>query len=89
MAKHPGVETLFVHSRCAGQCSPTAAQCHDIEVQVVRHPVNKNVGRWVAAGQSDLFTVQAGGQGFVVLAKRWVVERTHAWHEPARRITKH
>jgi hypothetical protein len=45
-------------------------------VQVVRHPANKDVGRWIASGQSDLFTVQADAQGFVGLAKRWVVERT-------------
>jgi len=89
MAKYPSVETLFVDSGYAGQCAQTVSQCHDIEVQVVRHPANKNVGRWVAAGQSDLFTVQADAQGFVVLAKRWVVERTHAWNERARRLVMH
>lgn len=89
MAKYPSVETLFVDSGYAGQCAQTVSQCHDIEVQVVRHPANKNVGRWIAAGQSDLFTVQADAQGFVVVAKRWVVERTHAWNERARRLVMH
>ena len=28
-------------------------------------------------------------KGFVVLAKRWVVERTHAWNERARRLVRH
>ena len=55
----------------------------------MRHPANKNVGRWVAAGQSGLFTVQADVQGYVVLAKLWVVERTHAWNERARRLVMH
>ncbi len=89
MAKYPTVETLFVDSGYAGQCAQTVSQCHDIAVQVVRHPANKNVGRWVLPEQPDLFTVQANAQGFVVLAKRWVVERTHAWNERARRLVMH
>ena len=28
-------------------------------------------------------------KGFVVQAKRWVVERTHAWNERARRLMAH
>ncbi|MBH8613368.1 transposase, partial [Pseudomonas mohnii] len=27
--------------------------------------------------------------GFVVMPKRWVVERTHAWNERARRLIMH
>lgn len=49
----------------------------------------RNVGRWVRPGQSDLFTVNANTEGFVVLARRWVVERTHAWNERARRLVMH
>ncbi len=89
MAKYPSIETLFVDSGYAGRCAQTVSQCHDMEVQVVRHPANKNVGRWVNPEQPDLFTVQADAQGFVVLAKRWVVERTHAWNERARRLVMH
>lgn len=89
MAKYPSVEQLFVDSGYAGRCAQTITQCHEISVQVVRHPANKNVGRWVKAEQPDLFTVQADAQGFVVLAKRWVVERTHAWNERARRLVMH
>lgn len=89
MAKYPSVATLFVDSGYAGQCAQTVSQCHDIEVQVVRHPANKNVGRWASTDQPDLFTVQADQKGFVVLAKRWVVERTHAWNERARRLVMH
>lgn len=89
MGKYPSVDTLFVDSGYAGRCAQTVSQCHDIAVQVVRHPANRNVGRWVTADQPDLFTVQADAQGFVVLAKRWVVERTHAWVERARRLVMH
>jgi transposase len=89
MAKYPGIESLHVDSAYAGQCAQTVSQCHDVHVQVVRHPANRNVGRWVDAEQPDLFTVQANSDGFVVLAKRWVVERTHAWNERARRLVMH
>lgn len=89
MAKYPSVETLFVDSGYAGRCAQTVSQCHDIQVQVVRHPANRNVGRWTSDAQPDLFTVQADAKGFVVLAKRWVVERTHAWIERARRLVMH
>ncbi len=53
----------------AGQCAQTALQCHDIRVQVVRHPANKNVGRWIRPGRPGLFAVKADSNGFVVLAK--------------------
>src|ERR1700743_743895 len=89
LSKYAGIQTLFVDSGYAGQCAQTITQCHNIEVQVVRHPANGNVGRWVDAYQPDLFTASANSQGFVVLAKRWVVERTHAWHERARRLMLH
>ena len=89
MAKYPSVQTLFVDSAYAGQCAQTVSQCHDVRVQVVRHPANRQTGRWSDERQSDLFTVEADAKGFVVLAKRWVVERTHAWNERARRLIMH
>lgn len=89
LAKHPGVETVFVDSGYAGRCAQAASQSLDIHVQVVRHPGNRSTGRWVHPNQPDLFTVQADANGFVVQAKRWVVERTHAWIERARRLIMH
>lgn len=89
MGKYPGIETLFTDSGYAGECAQTVSQRHDIQVQVVRHPANKKVGRWQSPEQPDLFTVQADRNGFVVLPKRWVVERTHAWVERARRLVMH
>ena len=87
--KYPTIQTLFVDSGYAGRCAQIASQCHDIRVQVVRHPANRNVGRWVDDRQPDLFTAQADAKGFVVLPRRWVVERTHAWNERARRLIMH
>ncbi|WP_167551800.1 transposase, partial [Xanthomonas axonopodis] len=81
MEKYPGIQALYADSGYAGQCAQTVSQCHDIRVQIVRHPGNKNVGCWIGPEQPDPFTVKANAQGFVVLAKRWVVERTHAWND--------
>lgn len=89
MAKYPSVATVFVDSAYAGRCAQTIHQTHGVTVDVVRHPANANVGRWCTPEQGDLFTQQADAKGFVVLARRWVVERTHAWNERARRLIMH
>jgi hypothetical protein len=70
MAKYPGIQTLFVGSGYAGQCARSVSQCHAIRVQVVRHPANRNGGRWIRPEQPDLFTVKADDKRFVVLAKQ-------------------
>ena len=56
-----------------------------MEVEVVRHPRNRNVGRWHQE-QLSLFELP---KGLVVLPKRWVVERTNAWTDRSRRMAKH
>lgn len=86
--KYPSVQRLYVDSAYAGQWAATTEAQHGLTVEVVRHPANRNVGRWVNAGQQDLFP-EALTTGFTVLPKRWVVERTHAWNECARRLVMH
>lgn len=46
-------------------------------------------GSWHHAGQGQLFPIKAIANGFVVLPKRWGVERTHGWNERARRLIMH
>ncbi|MBS9403643.1 transposase [Halomonas sp. TRM85114] len=81
MEKYAGISKVFVDAGYAGRCAQTVRQRHDIAVEVVRHPANANVGRWCAPDQGDLFMRQPDANGFMVLTKRWVVERTHAWIE--------
>lgn len=89
MGKYPSVETVFVDGGYAGRCAQTIEQQQGIKVDVVRHPGSGTVGRWCEADQPDLFTAPATADGFTVLPKRWVVERTHAWLERARRLVMH
>lgn len=89
MAKYPTIETLFVDNGYAGQCAATLRDTHQLNVDVVRHPANRNGGCWRHVDQGELFPVAADSKGFVVLPKRWVVERTHGWNERSRRLVMH
>lgn len=81
--KAAGIETLFLGGGYAGTRAREMRAKHDIDVQVVRHPANRNVGRWYH-GQAPLFP--AHERGFVVLPKRWLIERTNAWNDRPRRM---
>lgn len=86
-AKHPSLKALFVDGAYGGQCAEHLRLTHAIDVQVVRHPANRSVG-YRQIEQLPLFDT-APTRGFVPLPKRWVVERTHAWNERARRLIVH
>ena len=85
--KYPTLAKLYVDGTYAGGCAQLLHAAHGLDVEVVRHPGNRNVGRWHLE-QGDLFD-PAPPMGFVVLPKRWVVERTHAWTERSRRLIMH
>jgi transposase len=87
--KYPTVERLYADSAYAGQWAANVKADHGITVEVIRHPANRNVGRWSTLGQEDLFSDSSFYAGFTVLPKRWVVERTHAWNDRARRLIMH
>lgn len=82
--KVPGIQMLYVDSGYAGTRAQEIRQKHGVEVEVVRHPRNRNVGRW-HEGQMPLFELPTG---FVVLPKRWIIERTNAWNDRPRRMNK-
>ena len=84
MKKVPGLEILYADSGYAGMISLQIREKHKIGVEIVRHPRNRNVGRWQDS-QLPLFEIP---RGFVPLPKRWVVERTNAWTDRPRRMNK-
>lgn len=88
LAKVPGLQKLYADAAYSGQCVLNIEKAHPaLRVEIVRHPRNQTTGTWRDA-QHPLWP-EAVPSGFVVQAKRWVVERTHAWNERARRLTAH
>ncbi|WP_137896898.1 IS5 family transposase [Ramlibacter sp. 2FC] len=87
-AKVPGLKKLYADGAYGGQCAAAIEKTHALSVEIVRHPGNRSTGTWVATAQQPLWP-ESLPSGFVVLPKRWVVERTHAWNERARRLMAH
>lgn len=87
VAKVPGLKKLYTDAAYGGPCAYAIEKTHGIAVEVVRHPGNRATGTWQDA-QQPLWPVEVP-KGFVVQAKRWVVERTHSWNERARRLIAH
>lgn len=86
-AKVAGLKKIYADGAYGGKCATAIEQTHGISVEIVRHPGNRSTGSWQDAQQPLWPEVVA--RGFVVQAKRWVVERTHAWNERARRLMVH
>lgn len=77
--KYPSIKKVYADSAYAGRYAKDVKHRHGVDVEVVRRPTS----RWHDA-QLPLFEEPA----FVVLPKRWVVERTHAWSGRPRRLAK-
>mgnify|MGYP003394047277 CR=1 FL=1 len=85
MDKYPTIKMVFADSAYQGPRIRSAAQTHGIDVEVVRRPTNQSTGKW-SDPQMPLPIMPA--PRFVVLPKRWIIERTNAWNDRARRLTK-
>lgn len=81
--KHPDITTLYADRGYGGQAADALAADRQIKVSIM--PTTSSA--WTGP-QAELFgpppTPPGGG-----LHKRWVVERTHAWHERFRRLIMH
>ena len=88
-AKVPGLKKLYADAAYGGKCAAALEQTHGLSVEIVRHPANRSTGTWRDAQQPPQPEAEAVPRGFVVQPKRWVVERTHAWSERARRLMAH
>ena len=87
-AKWPTLQRLYVDGAYSGQCAQSLEATHRITVEVVRHPGHRNA--YVFVDRAELASsIEPVPSGFVVLPKRWVVERTHAWNERWRRLVMH
>jgi transposase len=85
-AKYPSIKRVFVDSAYAGTCAERLQATQELEVHVVRHPANRNVGQWHSA---QLPLLEIPTRAYARLPKRWIVERSHAWLERAPRLVMH
>lgn len=76
------ITTLWADSAYAGECAKNIQQRTNVQVSIVRPSTRP---RWDDAQQ----TLWSEPQAQTMPAKRWVVERTHAWLERHRRLTIH
>lgn len=86
-AEVPTLKRLYADAAYGGKCAQAIEATHGLTVEVVRHPGNRSTGTWQSAQQPQWPEVVPSG--FVPQQKRWVVERTHAWNERARRLMAH
>jgi len=86
----PTIQRIYADSGYAGTCKQRLEARHkDLTVEIVRRSDNRNVGRRLPKEQALLFeNLDAPPRGFVVLPKRWVIERTNGWNLRARRMTR-
>jgi transposase len=84
--KAPGIQRLYTDGAYGGTCAKAIERDHDLLVEVIRRPGNRSTG---ILYDPQLPLRPAPSTGFVVLPKRWVVERTHAWNERWRRMVMH
>jgi transposase len=87
-AKAPGLQKLYTDGAYGGTRAREIEQRHHIRVEVVRRPGNGTTGILHNAAQVSVPATEIN-KGFVVLPKRRVVERTHAWIERWRRTVMH
>jgi transposase len=85
--KVPGLKALFADAAYEGRCAQALEDTHGIVVRIVRRRDTRTTGTWRDA-QQTLWPAPEP-KAFVVQPKRWVVERTHAWNERARRLMAH
>ena len=83
VAKYPTLTLLYADSAYEGPRVRLAAADKNLRVEIVRRPTNRTTGRW-----EDPQVPLLPPSRFTVLPKRWIVERTHAWTERARRLSK-
>jgi len=81
--KHPTIKKLFADNGYTGRCAASLQDTQQIQVEIVRRP--PKIGVW----NSPQLPLWESNAGFVILPKRWVVERTHAWIEKSRRCVMH
>lgn len=85
--KVPTLVAGFADAGYAGRAIDRIRQDHGVNIKIVRHPGNRNVGRWRDAQQPQLDLEAPSKTPFTVLPRRWAIERTNSWTVGCRRLT--
>ena len=83
--KYPTIEIVYADGSYGGGLVERVRHDHGIELKVVKRATDRRAHVWADKQVPLLPLVQPA---FVPLPKRWVVERTHAWTDRARRLAK-
>lgn len=83
VSKYPTLKKLYVDAAYGGECAQRLQDEQGLDVEVVRRV--QKAGAWATA---KLAQVEPTAKPFPILPRRWVVERTHAWIERPRRLSK-
>lgn len=83
-AQFPRLRKLWADSGYNGRFLTWAREHVSWDIEIVKHWWTGKSGFWVAPGQEPP-TIPSG---FQVLPRRWVVERTLAWLDQYRRLSK-
>lgn len=81
--KYDTITRLYADSAYEGPRVRQAGADAGLTVEVIRRPTNRTTGRW-----EDPQMPLLPQPRFVVLPKRWIIERTNAWNDRARRLSK-
>lgn len=82
--KFPSIRTVFADTAYQGPRMEAVAARRGLTLTIIRSPHNRNLGRWVDPQVPLLEPKFKFGR----VPKRWVVERTHAWNERPRRLSR-
>jgi transposase len=81
--KCPTLKKLYVDTGYAGDCAESLRQTYALDVEVIRRP--HKAGVWTDGTHPPPVPPAAP---FPILPRRWVVERTNAWVDRPRRLSK-
>lgn len=84
LKKTPTIRKLWVDAGYAGKCLRWMRREMKLDAEVVRRPDDRN-GQWT---QLSLLPKPQAKKGFILVKRRWVVERTFAWLGRYRRLSK-
>ena len=83
-AKLPRLGKILADAGYQGRAETRTQERTGVPVEIVRRPGDTTTGEWATADAPP----KTAPTGFVVVPKRWVVERSHAWAARRRRLAR-